>query len=574
MPDRPKFELGFALAGAISAGAYTAGVLDFLVEALDAWHADESCAHDVVLHNLSGASAGSVCAVILGALAPYDFAHVRLRGSPTPSPGIGANNPLFDSWVNRIDIKDLLEHRDLDGNQPALSLLDSTKLAEIAEAALKFSGTRITRRYVADPLRIRLTLTNLRGVPYRLSMQGATGEAHWMRMHTDHQRFALTGVGGAPVEPPEPIGDYRHEYPMALPPQGEDDKYRAWRALADAAIASAAFPVGLRARTINKDKGDYANLPVVIPGGMDQHGVLQLPAVYDSNPDWLNVPGGGFEFAVSDGGSMNNEPIELSRLALVRDRPLVRNSREGETADKAVILIDPFVGAIPEGPAKAEDAPLLKILFQLLGAYKNDARFSPADLALASRDGVYSRFLIAPDRGSGSALSNGRAIASGALAGFGGFLAWDFRAHDYFLGRRNCQRFLSAYFGLPETDKTLLFRQWPTPLKNRHRFFRPGAGGVAEPHLPIIPLVDALRPDDPARVEPLPAWPAGKCNLTDVMDRIDGRVDCLYDRISHEVPFLRSLALSIGWRFFGKDKVRTLVQERIESSLRDHRLLS
>jgi hypothetical protein len=35
--DLPRFELAFTMAGAISAGAYTAGVFDFLIEALDAW---------------------------------------------------------------------------------------------------------------------------------------------------------------------------------------------------------------------------------------------------------------------------------------------------------------------------------------------------------------------------------------------------------------------------------------------------------------------------------------------------------------------------------------------------------
>jgi hypothetical protein len=34
----PTFEVGLALAGAASAGAYSAGVLEFLIEALDTWH--------------------------------------------------------------------------------------------------------------------------------------------------------------------------------------------------------------------------------------------------------------------------------------------------------------------------------------------------------------------------------------------------------------------------------------------------------------------------------------------------------------------------------------------------------
>ena len=36
-----SFEIGLAMAGAISAGAYSGGVLDFLIEALDAWEKEK-----------------------------------------------------------------------------------------------------------------------------------------------------------------------------------------------------------------------------------------------------------------------------------------------------------------------------------------------------------------------------------------------------------------------------------------------------------------------------------------------------------------------------------------------------
>ena len=36
MSEEP-FEIGLVMAGAVSAGAYTAGVIDFLIEALDEW---------------------------------------------------------------------------------------------------------------------------------------------------------------------------------------------------------------------------------------------------------------------------------------------------------------------------------------------------------------------------------------------------------------------------------------------------------------------------------------------------------------------------------------------------------
>ena len=35
----PPFEFGLSLAGGVSCGAFTAGAVDFIVEALDAWEA-------------------------------------------------------------------------------------------------------------------------------------------------------------------------------------------------------------------------------------------------------------------------------------------------------------------------------------------------------------------------------------------------------------------------------------------------------------------------------------------------------------------------------------------------------
>ena len=68
------FELGLTLAGAISAGAYTAGVLDFLFQALDEWEKHRGVSstpqHRVVIKVITGASAGA----ITGALGPVALA--------------------------------------------------------------------------------------------------------------------------------------------------------------------------------------------------------------------------------------------------------------------------------------------------------------------------------------------------------------------------------------------------------------------------------------------------------------------------------------------------------------------
>ncbi|MCX7170005.1 MAG: hypothetical protein NTY41_06835, partial [Proteobacteria bacterium] len=71
------FEIGLVGAGAISAGAYTGGVIDFMVHALDSWYAAKgkdplAPPHDVKLSVISGASAGSITAVLAAAYLASD----------------------------------------------------------------------------------------------------------------------------------------------------------------------------------------------------------------------------------------------------------------------------------------------------------------------------------------------------------------------------------------------------------------------------------------------------------------------------------------------------------------------
>ena len=82
------FQIGLALSGAISAGAYTAGVLDYLFQALNAWEQAKkkdprAPQHQVNLQVVTGASAGAITGA-LGAIACHvagrDTAARRKRG--------------------------------------------------------------------------------------------------------------------------------------------------------------------------------------------------------------------------------------------------------------------------------------------------------------------------------------------------------------------------------------------------------------------------------------------------------------------------------------------------------------
>lgn len=65
---KEPFDIGLVMAGAISAGAYTAGVVDFLLQALEEWQQlkdkGEGPPHDVKIRVMSGASAGGMTSAI------------------------------------------------------------------------------------------------------------------------------------------------------------------------------------------------------------------------------------------------------------------------------------------------------------------------------------------------------------------------------------------------------------------------------------------------------------------------------------------------------------------------------
>jgi hypothetical protein len=78
------------------------------------------------------------------------------------------------------------------------------------------------------------------------------------------------------------------------------------------------------------------------------------------------------------------------------------------------------------------------------------------------------------------------------LGGFGGFLDEKFRAYDFHLGRRNCQKFLSSIFGLAADHAIVTGLQDP----DRYRL----EGNPAR--YAIIPRLGDALPE-----VPLPRWP-------------------------------------------------------------------
>ncbi len=532
MANDRTFEIGFVMAGAISAGAYTAGVMDFVFEALDAYEEAKAApgwdgpTHAVRLPVMAGASAGGMTSAISALHAFYDLAHVW-PGKPAPPPGL---NRLYSSWVTDISLEALLETTDLAGGNEkngVLSLLCCDVLDRIVDSAFGLAGPVRKRDWVGGDdrtLRVMLTLSNVRGVPYSFPIFGANAnERYGMLNHADYYDFE---VGAADADGGT----------LALNVEAQDfGRSEPWLRYKTAALATGAFPVGLRPRIVERtDASWYAFSGCV--GYDDPATGAFVPIAPDSFSD--EVP---YRFASVDGGTIDNEPLELARRYLAgRD---LRNPRDGQAADKAVVLVAPFPN-FQQAPPFSGDLKLVHLLPQLSSMLIQQARFKPDELELAANDKVFSRFMISPVReGDGSDAARKYPIACGVMGGFGGFIHESFRRHDYLLGRRNAQAFLRWNFALPDTNPLFAGvpispERWQVrdaegatgslgPEADRGlkvKLFSPSvAGGVPRPGYPVIPLVGELL--NPIEIGPDDQPKPGAVSLDDLEAPIRARAE-------------------------------------------------
>jgi hypothetical protein len=485
MANRPTFEMGLVLAGAVSAGAYTAGAVDFLIEALDSYDAEKNKpgwtgpTHDVRLPVIAGASAGGMTAGIMAVELFRELDHVW-TDRPEPAP---AGNRLYSSWVKDISIERLLDRKDLQGarqKEGVVSALCCDILDEIVNAAFLPTPTVKTRAWVGsakgDPLKIILTVSNLRGVVYSFDMQGSAPDAYAMTNHGDYIAFDVTPGGTGPT-----VFD-----PLKL-----DEVPQSFKA---ACLATGAFPVGLAPRKLSRIFGDYT---------ADRRVIYRDTSctVHSVPPAKLEDPAAAYDFVAVDGGMIDNEPFELARRTLSGGAGIA-NVQDGDKALKAVLLIDPFPTR-PKLPNFDPSRTLASVVPALLPTLMDQARFKPDELGPALDGRIYSRFVISPERVNDRNLLQ---IACGALGGFSGFLHESFRRHDYLLGRRNAQAFLRWHFALPENNP--LFNAFPpeqrdpwyvtmppdAPDPQRRAQFATTALTVSPTKngLPIIPLTPAM----------------------------------------------------------------------------------
>ncbi|PXF49504.1 hypothetical protein BWQ96_00820 [Gracilariopsis chorda] len=515
----PPFRVGLCLAGAATGGAYSAGVIDFLFEALDSWHLEKSRGNskvppwDVHLTDVIGSSAGAITASVAAATLNL------------PS---GEQSALRRVWVDEMNADRLLDCSDLTQTCVVSSLLNANFMASTAAMVLRDEPVKGALPCWADNVCLTLRTTNLRGVPYSLCKfkggqnkqnDGGAMEFH-MRQHADYSQFVLT-------DRPKEVCERVRER-VTIVDMNERRTSAKWQQLITCARASSAFPLAFPTVRIEKPKAHYRHRLCRPPDWRDDTGGADQVTLAVQEGDANAQTEDTFAFAANDGGALDNEPFdvlyEFMNDGLPTSQDMGGDKAEAETQIHApsMILIDPFPESKYDPKIVEDGLPLLKTVTALAHAVRAQAMFKESEIKQAVNKHDMSRFIISPVREVKA--SQKHKLATASLHAFGGILHEDIRLHDYQLGRVNCKHFLESVFCIPKQDA------WHHPTFKHFREYLDGES------IPIIPVVGSA-----AQPLQVPKWPAYS----------RGEMECIVDEVGQRVERRVGVISEMLWRQFG-----------------------
>ncbi|MEN0053081.1 MAG: patatin-like phospholipase family protein [Mucilaginibacter sp.] len=435
-PQSDVFSVGICMAGAVSAGAYTAGVMDYLLEALQEWEKRRGQpgvpSHRVEIPVIGGASAGGMTGIIVASslnspITPIDKPSADLLEEHP-------ENKFYNAWVDLTDadmFSTMLDTSDIEKTGTVLSGLNSDFIDQVANKMVKAikSDWQPLPRFINPNLKVFTTLSNLGGFNYSADFYAAspTNRKYHMMVHNDYACFELT-------EKTDLVAPNNGWIPLNFKDDIHLDIAR------DAAMATGAFPVGLKSRLLNRDAG-FINSSQF------------LTEIFKNTP---LTPSGNYTSLNVDGGLINNEPFDKVREVLASFTGESQQASDDHNGfNSTILMIEPFPSK-ERGPIDQSQS-ILNVIGLTLSSMLSQMRSKPTDLANALNDNLSGQYLISPARlitdanGITEEIVGELAIACGALNGFSGFINKEFRVHDYFLGRYNCKIFLRDYFTIPKS---------------------------------------------------------------------------------------------------------------------------
>lgn len=573
MENEKTFKLCLTMAGAVSAGAYTAGVLDYLLETLELWekakvinrsrginHPDYDHSipmHQVEIDVMSGSSAGGISgSLTLLALADKNYKSIN-KDNPN-----GIDNIFYRSWVEMADTKEsstidkLLGDNDLKEFGEVRSLLNTKAIDDIADEAIRIREQREIPKYASDSLDVILTTTNLRGINFLVNFDGSRDSSKGTVI-TNHGGFFRYKLKNDKYKSGIPVSEDELYYVLDI------SKKKHLQYLKEATLSTATFPIGLRSREVAISSEYIKRYPKYL--------FNQSKGIEPLLPE-----GDIYTFNSVDGGVINNEPYGIA-LKVLKEK----NPKSIETCRYGVIMIDPF-------PNKDKDVSksgksISSIAKGLLRSLRNQVMFNQEGILDALDLSDRTKFLIEPVRKikkNGEWVRSKNDLASASIGGFAGFLSRDFRAHDFQLGRKNCQAFLRYYFAIPSEEiETRLSIKPSAEIKERFEFSVPPMDVNGDKLFPIISDIRVLRSfnnkfdaetyGEDADIQDLP-FP--KMSFSEFENRYKSKIK---KRIGLIVKYLlknRFLSFLANF-FYAKNAGYKFVKETIEKELAENDLL-
>ncbi len=497
MNEKNTFHIGITMAGAVSAGAFSAGFMDYLLEVLELWEEHKKDIRDklkkgkdltdfekkIPLHNvcidaLGGASAGGMVGVIT-ALSTFSEMKPVKKPSDTKT-----GNILYDSWVLLDDdlnggaktFEKMLGTADIENNETGVpSLLNTESIDRIADRVFDALVNREEQKerpsYISEDLRVLVTLCSLRGIPFELNFENFISShfphspGHRMNEHMIVAHFKLK---------------YKEEdKDLYLNFDPYDDEAKELLKLCTK--ATGAFPIGLAPRQF---KGKLSKEYI-------KNYILRNLPIDDKESIEIHLDDEFFDFTNVDGGTINNEPYS----EVVQTLESMNPDYDSKLPMYGTIMVDPFPnfynqdepGSMVDALASSKfQTNMWDVIPKLYSTLRQQVRVKHSGSFY--RD--YFRLLVFPIKWEHMGkLSDHPPIACAALGGFGGFLDLEFRKHDFFLGRNNARNFLRAFFML-EYDKNEIHPLFENLSQESIDAFRRKIGEKI--YVPIIPDINLL----------------------------------------------------------------------------------
>ena len=554
-----EFKLSLTMAGAVSAGCYTAGVMDYLFEMLQAWElakgkttdqfANKSKdeievsktillkpyqddgdiviplnelekyipTHQVTIEAMGGASAGGMTTSMAAIYA--------LNGSfkPVRKPlgsGVLSGNMLYDHWVmmedeqksnsteNEKQIRErtkkntfaqLWDISDLASGK-VRSFLNSNFVDNIAKKAFSGSGNIAERAkalpsYVSKNLQLVFSHCLLRGIPLEVNFETPISKSGRKTIIPNHTTYEHYMVTHYHLNNGQPL-TADNKYLFLNP---YDKPYKDTLKLAT--MATGAFPIGLNFRTFDQKQlnDEYLKnvLQRIVNGSFGQNTLQEV--------NLKNFPK-NFSTVTVDGGAINNEPYREVLSILSETYGLT----DTEYPSYGVVMIDPFPDMVDKDAQYQMPEDLFDVIPEVISTLTDQSRVKRREMLETDPKGFF-RSIIFPrkwNKESGGLKPDKLPLACASIGAFGGFIDHSFREHDFFLGRTNARNFFRYFFTMPYSNPNNchpIHKSWTPEMIEKFKIIREVKdenNKISEKiFLPIIPDLSLLFESDELRLK-------------------------------------------------------------------------